>query len=65
MANAAPDVYGKIVYRNDRDAKMFAQFQEGKTVYEIATRWCVQYHVAYVLLDYEVVAKRLSLVVLE
>lgn len=54
MANAAPDVYGKIVYRNDRDAKMFAQFTEqGMTVYAIATRWCVQYHVVKTALERE------------
>ena len=54
MANAAPDVYGKRVYRDDRDAKMYTQFvDQGMTVYAIATRWCVQWHVVKSALERE------------
>lgn len=46
MSNAMPDVHGKKIYREDRDQKMYKQFKDKKmTVYQIATRWCVPWHV--------------------
>ena len=53
------DVFGKKAYRASRDSKMYNQYTEKKmTVYTIALRWGVQWHVVKSALERE--AKRLG-----
>ena len=60
-SSLSTDVFGKKAFRADRDKKMFIQFTDKKmTVYKIALRWGVQWHVVKSALIRE--AERLGII---